>query len=329
MGSRLKNTRWSDLQGALAVAVLEARARGEDREIVVELPYVTAQTFRAARDFMNRVAPGVRFALVGADGTRATSSDVESSTLRQRGARSVTEKATTPGDLFTDMNQWLLKVLLLKKLERRPRSLRELVAVAKAGNTAPSLTSVQRFAEAFTELGHLVRDVDGFRVIRRGGLMRRWLSRMEVTRDWRIPVRAYYGLAELLSVLARQSAVHTERSESRTASAALAGLAACEARGVPHAHQRGPLAVHVDGRAMGELWKHAERCDRRDASALAIPSAAFALSIYGPLTWEPATAEKLQPVDLIQAALDVWTEPVGGKEQAMYIVEDVLGWRDA
>ena len=327
--ARLKTTRWADLQGALAVAVLEARARGDKSEVVVELPYVTAKTFRAARDFIDRVAPGTNFKLVGADGTSARSSAADGSTLRQRGARSEPETtATSPGELFTDMHQWLLKVLLLKHLERRPMSLRELETMSKAGNTKPSLTSVQRFVEAFTELGHLVRDVDGFRVVRRTELMRRWLGRMEVTREWRIPVRPFYDEAQLVSALARQSAENTERSESKTASAALAGFAACEARGVLHVLERGPLEIHVDGRAMSEIWKHAERCDRKGATVFVIPSAAFALSIYGPLTWELASKEKLQPGDLVQAALDAWTHPLGGKEQAMHIIEDVLEWRD-
>ncbi len=327
----LKTTRWSDLQGALAVAVLEARAE-HDNDIVIELPSVTGTTLRAAREFMARVAPDATFSLEGRDGTRAGSAGSDGdapTTLRRARAHPPREKKSVGGELFTDMHQWLLKFLLLAPTTTpRPASLRELAAAATAGGTTPSLTSVQRFVEAFTDIGHLVRDVDGFKIIRRAELMRRWLARMEMMRDARIPIRPHYGTEAFLQTLAGQSFRNVATSTSKTASAALGGFAACDARHVLHVLERGRPEVHVDGRAMGEVWHHAERCSRKDATLFIIPSAAFALSIYGPLTWEKAREGELQPVDLIQAALDVWTHPMGGQEQAHHIVDDVLGYTD-
>lgn len=334
MRQKVKNTRWSDVQGALAVAVLESRARGGDDEIVVELPYVSARTFQAARAFMGRVAPGVPFALVGDDGSHARAPErgqggaqgaVRPRRLRARG--DVEKAPSTTGELFTDMNQWLLKVLLLKPMKERPSTLSGLQQEARAGDTLPGLTTVHRFVEAFTALGHVVRDVDGFRVVRRDALMRRWFSRMEVVRDARIPVRPFYGAERTIAALARQ-AVDARAAGARMPVAALAGFGACAARGVLHAQERGVVEVHLGGRALAELTRHGERVAHRDATLIALPSAAASTSIYGPLTWEPSRAEALPAVDLIQAALDVWTQPLGGKEQARYIVDDVLGWRD-
>ena len=328
MRKELKTTRWSDLQGALAVAVLEARAE-HDGDIVIELPSVTAKTLRDAREFMARVAPDATFSLEGRDGTRAGSDGDGPVILRRARAHPPREKQSVGGELFTDMHQWLLKYLLLAPATtQRPASLRELAAAATAGETTPSLTSVQRFVEAFTEIGHLVRDVDGFKVIRRAELMRRWLARMEMMRDARIPIRPHYGIEAFLQTLAGQSFRNVGTSTSKTASAALGGFAACDARHVLHVLERGRPEIHVDGRAMGEIWHHAERCSRKDATLFIIPSAAFSLSIYGPLTWEKAREGELQPVDLIQAALDVWTHPMGGQEQAHHIIDDVLGYAD-
>lgn len=307
----LPTTRLSDLKGALAVMVLEARARDDGAiEVVVELPFVSAKTSREANEFMKRVAPDVRFRLEG-----RAASGVE--TPGQTSAKRATRKGTS--ETFTDLNQWLLKYLLLAPNREHPRSLRGLAAA-----TESSLPSAQRFVDTFAELGHVVRGSRGFEVVRRDELMRLWFASMELTRDWRIPVRSRYGAARLLEALA----VKVSRGE---ASAALGGFAACDARGMLHVVESGPVEVHADRRAMAIVWDHAERVERRDADALIVPSAAYAASIFRPLRWDPEMRGPgtLHPVDVVQSALDVWSLPaLGGREQARYIVENVLKWSD-
>ena len=307
---KLTTTRLSDLHGALAVMVLEARASGEvdaDIELVVELPYVSTKTASAASTFMKRVAPEVRFRL-------------EASASNEKAAGAIKSAPTRKGtsDTFTDLNQWMLKYLLLSPDRQRPRSLRALAAAADT-----SLPTAQRFVDTFTELGHLVRAADGFEVARKDDLMRLWLTSMELTRDWRIPVRGHYGGVRLLEALSKKVA----KSE---ASAALGGFAACEAHRVLHVVEGGPIEVHADGRAMAIVWEHAERVERRDAQLFIVPSAAYAASIFRPLRWQPHIAGAyLPPVDVIQAALDVWSLPAhGGREQARFIVDNVLKWSD-
>jgi hypothetical protein len=285
--------------------VLEARARGErDVELVVEVPAISAKDIRAIGEFMKRVAPEFRFRLeIRAPLTAATTT-----------AARPTRKGTS--ETFTDLNQWILKFLLLAPGRAHPASLRSLAAA-----TETSLPSAQRFVDTFTDLGHLVRGTDGFDVVRRDELMRLWFSSMELTRDWRIPVRSLYGPQRFLDALAARVA----RSE---VSAALGGFAACAARQMLHVVEPGPVEVHVDGRAMALVWDHAVRVERRDADVFIVPSAAYAASIFRPLRWESAV-DGLQPVDPIQCALDVWSLPgPGGREQARFIVEHVLRWSD-
>ena len=312
----LPTTRISDLKGALAVQVLEARTRGKsDVEVVIELPYVSATTYLAAREFMQRVAPEVRFRLVGSDGSHATlSRKRETKSFRKPAARAPSR--TGSAELFTDMNQWILKLLLLSPHAERPSSLRELAKV-----TETSLPTAQRFVEAFGELGHVVKSDDGYVVARKSELMRRWLASVEMTRDWRMPVRARYGRTRLLSALAAH--VAADRGY-----AALGGFAACETRRMLHVVEPGPMEIHIDGRSMNVINDNTERCERRDADALIVPSAAFAASIFRPLRWEKPARTGLVAVDPIQAALDVWTQPLGGKEQARFIIDEGLKWRD-
>lgn len=316
---RETTTRIVDVTGALAVELLEARARGEERPTLeLSLPYVSEKVARAAREFMARVAPGVSFALEGRDGSSATHLGVH----RRRRRTTEASGAIAPGEIFTDLRQWMLKVLLLRPRQSKPASLR---ALAAATNT--SLTTAQGFVETFRELGHLVDD-DGYQIVRRGKLMRRWLASSEAWRELRIPMRAHFGVPQLLATLARRNRQCVTERASKSGCAALGGFSACEARGVLHVLTPGPMVLHLDGEGLAEGMQLAERCARSDADVLFVPSAAIAATVFRPLAWEDVREDVLPAVDMLQAALDVWTEPVGGEEQARYIIDEVLRFTD-
>lgn len=302
----LKVASAKEAKGALATFILEERAKGAGTlSVELQLPSVSARVARDLTSFMERVAPDVRFRLSARQATRPPT--------KTRSVRRGTS------DTFTDMNQWLLKYLLLApQTSGRPRSLRAL-----AHETDTSLPTAQRFVHTFTTLGHLVRGADGFEVVRRAELLRLWLSSMDLVRDWRIPARTFFGTKRLLADLAKGVA-------AAKIEAALGGFAACDARGILHVVDPGAVEIHVDENASVIVWEQAERCDERDADVHLIPSSVFAASVFRPLRWEKKQRRDVLPiVDAIQMALDVWPVAArGGQEQARFIIANVLGWLD-
>lgn len=314
----LSTTRLRDLKGTLATLVLEARAQGQPLEVVVELPYVTRGTLDAAREFMGRVAPEVSFRLEGKDGTAGGNVGLLRLRNRERGEMSSSSsgEGATSGELFTDLHRWLLKYLLLyAPAQGSAHSLRTLAEAAEV-----SFPTVQRFVDAFSDLGFVVND-GGYVVVRKEELFRRWFAAQDAMRDARIPARSLTGVKKLLADLAAPV-------ESGTASAAVGGYAACDARGMLHVLRPGPIEVHVDGRAMGALSHRFRRCERHEADVILLPSAWCAASVFRAAALETLRVEGLPVVDAIQAALDVWTIPLGGQEQARFVVDTVFGGHD-
>lgn len=227
-------------------------------------------------------------------------------------------------ELFSDRNQWLLKFLLFSSELRRPRSLRAL-----ATQTQTSLATAQRFVEAWTALGYVVKD-DGYRVVRREALMQRWFSNAESVAVTRLPVRLVSGTVDnlLKRLVSDQEAV---------GHVATGGLAACAQRGVLHTLSPGPVELHVDAAGMQLCADHVERVAAEQAELFLLPAERNATSIFRGLELKHDVDAKWRadgsqptppPVDLVQCMLDVWPQPLVGKEQAMFILENVLGWRD-
>jgi hypothetical protein len=300
LSTSLNTTRLRDIKGALAVLVLEARAaKAKAPEILLELPYVSQAASRSAAEFMTRVAPETRYRLVPrVEARRRESSSVPAS------------------DIFSDQNQWLLKFLLFYAGERdRPRSVRTLAAAAEVSHP-----SAQRFARMFLDLGHLVVDDAGYRVVRRPELIRRWLAWQESWFDARIPVAARDGKQRALAEIAAN--LHREDVK-----VAFGGFAACKAHRALHVVTRPADELHMNNAARTKLERLFRRCAAADADFLIDPSGAREAGIFRPLAHEKRTAREIPVVDLLQAALDVWSQP-SGREQARFVVDDVLGMGD-
>jgi hypothetical protein len=174
----------------------------------------------------------------------------------------------------------------------------------------------------FESLGHITND-GGYVVVRRGTLLRRWLSAQEALRQTQIPARALYGRKRFLAELAKPAA-------AGEIAVAVGGFHACAARELLHVVEPGPIELHVGVHAMGLLHEQWQRCSMQDADVVLLPSATFAESMFRPrrLGFESLTHEGLPVVDVVQAALDVWTKPMGGREQSRFIIDDVLKWSD-
>lgn len=198
----------------LAQAILEARshARGQAGATplaVVHVGRLTAVLRDKAARFQAEYAPDVAIGLIGREGGRwfvgkgLEAMSVESDASRA-GRKRPAPKRTH--DLFSDLNQWLLKVLLAPELPERllraPR--REYRTAAELAQAAQvSAMSVSRLVRRLREDGFLDESSAALRLVRRAELFRRWQSAaMRVSPELRMAYLVPAGGAGQLHKLA-------------------------------------------------------------------------------------------------------------------------------
>ena len=309
--------------GLVARGVLRTQriAKGADQTpfVLVVVPRVGPKTRRAVEHFMSENAPTCGWALTDPTGTTRLaipplSIDVEhcefapSPNWQRRGAVR----------LFSDLNRWMFKVLLLADAPPHfwdgPRSVvatpTELHRVAKV-----SVAKAHQFCEAIEKSGFLVRGRGGLNVVRRKTLMQTWFHNERANRVDSVPVRWIFGQPSgLQEILCR---------ENTSGNFAVCGFEACRILGVQHGSIVRP-EVYIDGNPETALSAYdLEPCDERDAH-LFLRTPRFPQSVFRARLMR----DRLPVVDILQAALDVCDQPARGIEQAEYIVESVLGWED-
>ncbi len=139
-----RDGRRSALEGMLADAFLRAHAYCQVSKAapvaVVGAPRMTPQMISALRQYADRYAPGAGFGVVDSDGTvEVHGAGIE---VLRRPSVSPVARPGRPTDLFSDLNQWLLKVLLGDRLEARWLDTRIGLGRAPALRTAAQLASV-------------------------------------------------------------------------------------------------------------------------------------------------------------------------------------------
>jgi len=236
--------------------------------------------------------------------------------VEERGER------TTHGEprrrrLFTDLNQWMLKVLLLRDADPRywPGPRHPIFSAAELAEAAAvSTPHAYRFVRAFRDEDYLRESSDGLRVVRKIALFRQWTSALYLRRRSTVPVRWALGRPDSLFEV-------VEASPARGHEYAIGGFEACKAFSVLHTIEQVP-EVHVkDTRTALEAWS-LEETAQRDADFVLHPTRSE--SVFR----GRVTLDRLRYVDILQAALDVASHPARGEEQANFIVDHVLGWTD-
>lgn len=310
------------LQALLADAILRGRARfGEQARFVavVGAPVISDAMARSIEEYARGVAPEQPFGYVDerglvrlfGPGLAAARKDP----VKRAGSRAGVGQ---PRDLFSDLNQWLLKALVGWKLpaemisvpRERPRSAVELAA--RAGASAPG---AWRLFAALKAAGYLSEESE---VVRARDLLGRWRAaalrpQREVGAIWILPGRA--PLDRLRSALADLG------REKEPPSACLGLFAACNALGVGHV--RG-APVHLYVRRIDE--RQLERlglalAPRGHPADVLVRVARWPESVF-----RGAVRRGGVPVaDVIQCWLDVTAEPTRGAEQAAFIWRRVLG----
>ena len=315
-----------DMKGRLAMGLLKALK--EDKGGGIGHPVVMLQAPRIGRRaigelarFMQEDAPDDvgwgAFDDRGSFHLEMPSLDIE---VDKRGRSSTEEARKTKYNqrAFTDLNRWLLKVLMLtdapegrwksgEKFRRRVRNPNDLKDVADV-----SQAKAYQFARTFKSLGLLRWNRGDFQITGRRHVFDLWYEEERQLHVEEYPVRSIFGTTDLHAML---------RKAGDEVDCAVGGLAACKLHGVlhtsvgvPHVHISGSPDVVMEKLDLEPVAEH-----QAEARLIQLP---YSESIFRGLV----AIDGVKVVDILQAALDSGRSRGRGREQAEYIVEHVLGW---
>ncbi|MBM3746369.1 MAG: hypothetical protein FJW34_11285 [Acidobacteria bacterium] len=240
-----------------------------------------------------------------------------------RPSRSASRAAAGPRrlpHLFSDLNQWMLKVLLGQSISEDllavPRGpLRSATQLAEAAQV--SLMSASRFVRQLRNEGFLDDREDDLRLARVDELLDRWVAaNQQGPRD--LPVRWIVPRDQphLLAALKAYSAAATRRPRC-----ALGLFAAADALGFGFV-QGVPPHIYLerfDPDVLRELGLSAADSDHRADAYVRIPACTEAVFRAAVIR------DGLSVSDILQVWLDVSRHPARGQEQADQIRRRVLG----
>ena len=290
-----------------------ARAHGKARPLaIVYLGAASPSLAKHVQEFAHDFASGVAVGVVSENGLRHFVGDgLESLNAEPQIARGNYEKSPNLAHhLFSDLNQWMLKVLLAPEVPEQwlaaPRSnYRNVSELALAANVSPM--SASRFIRQLKAEGYLDESAPYFKLVRRADLLQRWqASGLRVSPS------------EKPMVFMLGGPIESHLSQLKSNDACLALFAAADALKLGHVSGVPP---HVYG----------PRWDRLDPNVWPVfPAAAkpdFILrearahqSIFRGMV----RPDGVPVCDAIQVWLDVSRHPARGMEQADVIYRKVL-----
>lgn len=312
-----RDARMAILRGLLAEAILRSRARGRRTLAMVGAPSISDSMVEELQRFVAQVAPDQPWGLVDGRGRLQLHvgpapivlppSDATAARPRVRPARPA---------LFSDLHQWLLKVLLAPELpddlltapRERVTSARSLARVAQV-----SLGSAARCLVALEGEGHLARDGKRLVLVRRQELLEAWRA---ASRPRSSPV----GLRWTVAPSRPKDALPTvlERLE-RTGPCAVGLYGASDALGLGFVRGAKP---HI----FVEQVEHAVERLREvglapsDAADMFLDQPAAPRSCFAGVVRRGGLAT----TDVLQTWLDVSWHPARGQEQAQVLWDRVL-----
>lgn len=313
-----------DLKGRLATAVLQMqRYLGSDERpfILLHAPRIGGRAVVELDAFMHEHAPDYGWGVWDARGAvhlRVPQLDIR---IDQAGNETEAQVRETTHNkrAFTDLNRWLLKIMLLKdapenmwlqaeqyrKAIESPAELQRVSQVSQA--------KAYQFARTFRDLGLLRWDRKQFGIIERRKLFELWQEEERQLRAGRYPVRSIFGAGAGVEDVF--SGVGAEVKY------AVGGFEACRLHGVLHTNRR-VAEVHIFQNPNAIIQRlDLEYCAEHEAEMYLVEMP-YRESI------QRGAMQKgdLRVVDILQAALDAGRQARRGREQAEYIVQEVLGW---
>lgn len=309
-----------DVIAKLSMGALQARRLADEMDAVplvaVLVPSLGPKTIGAAVEFMAAHLPDAGWALVDPAGNARVripelGIDIERPVARiarpQAGRSSVR--------LFSDLNRWLLKILLLAdapaELWGGPRQpILSSPDLSRVAGVSPEM--VRRFVRAFGEQDLLRQTPRGMRLVRRSALLDLWRADEALNTRPAVPVRRMLAGSGSLTDLSGLADFQEW--------AVVAGFEACRLLGVLHAIVPPRIEVHVV-LPIPEVIRRLglEECAPADADLWLLPTR-YSRSIRG----GKVLRDGVPVVDAFQAALDVLRHPGRGQEQSEYLLKEVL-----
>lgn len=309
----------------LSQAILQAqaharRAKGPRPLAIVYVDHAVQSLLDKVDQFSREYAPKVATGVVSGDGMRHFIG-VGLEVLNARRERRSQDSRVVPrsaSDLFSDLNQWMLKVLLAPELPKHllaaPRvECRNASDLSKAAKV--SMMSASRFVNRLREEG-LLDDAPGrLRLVQREVLFNRWRSASQRSSP---EVRMCY-----LNPSAGRAKLHAMVSSQR---ACLGLFAAAEILHVGHVSGAPPYAyVRKLPRSEKDLWPGLVSAREDESADLILRQANAPESIFR----GAVAVDGMKVADVLQIWLDVSAHPSRGREQAEFlerkVLRDVLG----
>lgn len=327
----------------MSQAILEAQAAAQRMSgaaipvAILAVDHVSESLAKQVRQFVERNAPNVAVGLIDAEGFRDFAGHglewLSSKRSVSRVGRQVA-KPTPSSNLFSDLNQWMLKILLSQDIPESmlsaPRGSYENASqLAEAAGV--SVMSAFRFVRQLSHEGFL--DENGpLRLARIQELLQRWLGANQ-RRIREIPVRwIIRGENNQIEVAVRSYVSRLEENPPRRKRGMVAhsfqapnriclGLfAAADAFGLKFVHGSVPHVYleRLDREALAQMGMSVEDAEDRVDAIVRIPENPESV-------FRAAVNREGVPVsDILQVWLDVSNHPARGADQAKIIAKKVL-----
>ena len=305
----------------LSQAILQAQACARAQEkarplAVVSVGDAPPSLLKQVREFARDYAPQVAVGVVSESGIRSFLGEgleglnVERPIFRQRPA----QFGRSSRNLFSDLNQWMLKVLLAPEIPERllasPRA--KIYSVSElAGAAGVSMMSASRFVQQLREEGFLDESSARIHLVRRADLFDRWRS------------AALRPSPEMRMRFLIRGAAHEQlRGIVSRHEACLALFAAAAALQLGHVIGVPPY-VYVPRLPdlAGQAWKELAHASAGEPPDLILREAPARQSVFR----GAVDQEGVAVCDVLQVWLDVSAHPSRGKEQAELIRRKIVG----
>jgi len=318
--------RIADVIGRFATAILRINAAeppsGAECLVAVVMPSFGQKVIVAVTEFMSQYAPKLAWALVDfkhrlhfadpqAGRTHTTALDAPADSP----APPPSSTGPRTSRLFTDLNSWMLKILLLSEatIEGWPGPRERIDNPTRLSRVAKvAVQTAHSFFKTFAEHGFVrMSQTRGVHVVRARALLELWLAHEQQRPVVRTFARSVYGVLDNWKRLAGGA------GQTRFA---LGGFDACRRHGVLHTAVSGvPVLVHGESvPALVGAWD-LQYCSEAEAQLVFVNQQAEESVFRGVIRQAGVPV-----VDILQAALDVAPMPNRGIEQAELIVERIL-----
>ncbi|HVJ61936.1 MAG TPA: hypothetical protein VM555_04410 [Tahibacter sp.] len=303
----------------LSQAILQARAYAQDQAgakpmAVIWVADETASLFDKVFDFHKAYAPDTPIGLVSAGGTsRFVGPGLDELNHVPKALKEAPNRPRRAHNLFSDLNQWMLKVLLAPEIPANlltaPRGdYRNATELADAANV--SMMSAFRFVTRLKEERYLDESQTTLRVVRRADLFARWQAES---------ARSTPEMPMCFSMPGNRQAVLDALLLRHPACLGL--FAAADALGLGHVVGALPYVyVRRLGDAKAGIWSDLMPPTPTEQAHVIVKQASAPESLFR----GAVVSEGRHVADVLQVWLDVYSHPSRGAEQAALLQSRVL-----